>query len=83
MRKVHAVSGPFVLVFFSLLLCCTHFVPFSGVNSVFTFLLKVDSRCTTQGIPDLHQLTAWSSERNPVEVEESLYRFHRPDMLMM
>lgn len=39
MRTVHAVSGPFVLVFFSLLLCCRNFVPFSGVYSVFIFYL--------------------------------------------
>lgn len=33
------MSGPFVLVFFSLLPCCTHFVLFSGVYSVFIFYL--------------------------------------------
>jgi len=37
-REVHAVSGPSVLVFFSLLLCCTHFVPFRA-STLFVFYL--------------------------------------------
>jgi hypothetical protein len=66
MRKVHAVSGQFALVFFSLLQCWRHFVPFSGIYSVCILLNKVDSRCTAQGIPYLRQLTTWSSEQNAV-----------------
>jgi hypothetical protein len=39
---------------------------FGRLLCVYILLNKVDSRCTTLGIPDLGRLTTWSLERNAV-----------------